>query len=151
MKKVLLSFILLVGNLLASEVNLQTPSNTLQSYYDAISEGDISALKQIMTPQSYDTDIQVYALSLAFQNKEFHKNLKLYKTSPEAKRIVENGVKKKLQNRGKRTIIIKSELNLGSDRVAVRFTENSKKKQLYFRKIQQVWILDYLAGRNLKR
>lgn len=150
MKNLVLYFILLAGSLLASEVNLQTPSSALKSYYGAINEGDLSALKKVMTPQSYDTDIQIYALSMALKDKKFHQQLRQYNSSLQAKKIVEQAVKKKLEARKKRTIVIKKELQLSSNRVAVKFTENSKKKQLYFSHNKDRWQLDYLAGRVKK-
>jgi len=149
-KNLVLSFILLASSLLASEVNLQTPSTTLKSYYDAINEGDLLALKKIMTPQSYDTDIQIYALSIALKDKRFHQQLKQYNSSAQAKKNVEQAVKKKLKKRNTRTIVIKSERKLGPNRVAVKFTEDSKNRQLYFSHHMNIWQLDYLAGRTIK-
>jgi hypothetical protein len=133
---------------LASKVNLNTPSSAVQSYYDAINEGDMSSLAQVMVQDSYDKDVQVYALSIAFKDKEFHKTLRRYSSSEVAKKTVILAVEEKLKQRKKRSITIKKELSLGKDRVMVQFSEDSKQKQLYLSKHPQGWKIDYLAGRK---
>ena len=133
---------------LASEVNLSSPSSAVQSYTSAINEGDLVALKKVMVSKSYDTDIQVYVLSIALNDPSFHKALKMYSTSEKAKKIVEDAVEQKLQKRKNRVITIKKEIPLGKNRVMVRFIEENKKKQLYVNFINSEWRIDYLAGRK---
>lgn len=101
-----------------------------------------------MVKESYDTDVQVYALSIALRDTSFHKILKQYGISEKAKKIVEDAVREKLKKRKKRTISIKSEVSLGKKRAMVRFIENSKKKQLYVNHINKEWKVDYQAGRK---
>ena len=132
----------------ASEVNLTTPSTAVQSYYDAINDGDMTSLEQVMLQDSYDKDIQIYALSIAFKDKEFHKTLRRYSSSEVAKKTVILAVEEKLKQRKRRSIIIKKELSLGKDRVMVQFSEDSKQKQLYLSNHPQGWKIDYLAGRK---
>ena len=148
LNKLLLSLFLLVSTLLASEVDLCTPSSTVISYNNAMNDGDIDALKQIMVKSSFDTDMQVYALSIALKNPNFHIILKEYSKSDEARQIVIKEVKQKLYNRKKRTIVIDKEVAMGKDRVMVKFFEHSKQKQLYLEKKDKVWKINYLAGRK---
>ena len=133
---------------LASEVNLSSPSSTVHSYNSAINEGDLIALKKVMVLESYDIDIQIYALSIALKNPSFHETLKMYSKSEKAKKIVEDAVEQKLQKRKHRVIAIKKEIPLGKNRVMVRFLEENKKKQLYVNFINSEWRIDYLAGRK---
>ena len=149
MFKTSLLLLCLASLLLASEVNLNTPSTTVQSYYDAINEGDMNSLAQVMVKDSYDKDIQIYALSIAFKDKEFHKTLRQYNSSEIAKKTVTLAVEKKLKQRKQRTITIDKELSLGKNRVMVRFSEESKQKQLYLSYHPQGWKIDYLAGRKV--
>lgn len=143
-----LIFLLLASFSLASEVNLSTPSDTVQSYYNAVNEGDLIALKQIMVKESYDTDVQVYALSIALRDADFHKTLKQYSVSENSKQIVEKEVAKKLKERKNKTITIEKEISLGTDRVMVKFSEGSRKKQLYLSALAGQWKINYLAGRK---
>lgn len=148
MFKIFLLSLLLVSISLASNINLTTPTTAVQSYYDAMNEGDMKTLSQVMVQDSYDKEIQVYALSIAFKDKEFHKILKRYSSSETAKETVILAVEKKLKQRKKRNITINEELSLGKNRVMVRFTEDSKEKQLYLSHHKQGWQIDYLAGRK---
>ena len=140
--------LLLASISLASKVDLHTPSTAVQSYYDAINEGDMNALSQVMLQDSYDKDVQIYALSIAFKDKGFHKVLGRYNSSEDAKKTVILAVQEKLKQRKQRTIIINKEISLGKDRVMVRFSEESKQKQLYLSYHAQGWKIDYLAGRK---
>ncbi|WP_373001562.1 hypothetical protein [Sulfurimonas sp.] len=148
MLKILSLSLCLASFSLASEVDLNTPSRAVQSYYDAINEGDLNSLSKVMVKESYDTDVQVYALSIALKNKEFHKTLKQYSESETAKQSVLQAVEKKLQNRKKRDIVINKEVPIGKNRVMVRFSENLKPKQLYLSHHPEGWKIDYLAGRK---
>lgn len=149
MLKTLLFSLILVGFSLAGEVDLSTPSKAVESYYDALNEADMNALQETMLEDSYDTDIQIYALSLALQDKDFHKVLKEYQKSDKAKKIVIAAVEQKLRNRQKKSIIIQEEIPLGKNRAMVKFTEDLQKKQLYLSGHENTWKIDYLAGRKI--
>ena len=133
---------------LASEVILATPSSALQSYYNAVNDGDMKSLKQVMLEESYDKDVQIYALSIAFADKEFHQQLKQYSTSEDSKQIVTLAVEKKLKKRKRKEITVDKELSLGHNRMMVSFKEDSKQKQLYLSYHKEGWKIDYLAGRK---
>jgi len=142
--------LLLIASLsLASEVNLSTPIATVQTYYDAMNSADINSLKKSMVQDSFDMDMQVYALSIALNDKTFHKVLKQYSKNQTAKDIVIKKVEKKLQKRKKRTIKIDKEISMGKDRVMVKFFENSNNKQLYLSYKNKQWKINYQAGRKL--
>ncbi len=142
------TLILLAGALLASEVDLHSPSAAVTSYYDAMNEGDIAALEQIMVQESFDMDMQVYALSIALNDPDFHTILKQYGNSHEARTIVKKEVRKKLQDRPKRSINSFQETTMGPARVMVRFMEDEKMKQLYLSQHNNTWNIDYKAGRK---
>lgn len=148
MFKYFFTLFLLAGTLLASEIDLHSPSAAVISYYNAMNEGDIIALEQIMVQESFDLDMQVYALSIALKDQYFHTILKQYGNSHEAKMIVKKEVSKKLRKRPKRTISSLQEIKMGPERVMVRFMEDKKKKQLYLSQQNRDWKIDYKAGRK---
>lgn len=148
-RKVLI-FILFAGSLLASEVNLHSPDLAVLSYYDAINDGDLNALEKIMVPESFDMDVQVYALSIALRDPEFHTILKQYANSHVAREIVKKEVVQKLQKRSKRAATELYSISIGIDRSMVRFKEDGKIKQLYLSKQDKLWKIDYKAGRKTK-
>ncbi len=149
MNKVILTLLLLAGTLLASEVDLHSPSSAVPSYYDAMNEGDLVALEQSMVQESFDMDVQVYALSIALKDPDFHTILKQYANSQEAREIVKKEVVKKLRSRSKRAVTALHEVKIGSDRFMVRFMEDGKAKQLYLSKHETFWKIDYKAGRKM--
>lgn len=148
MNKVILTLLLLAGTLLASEVDLHSPSSAVTSYYDAMNEGDLVALEQSMVQESFDMDVQVYALSIALKDPDFHTVLKQYANSQEAREIVKKEVVKKLRTRSKRAATALHEVKIGPDRFMVRFMEDGKAKQLYLSKHETSWKIDYKAGRK---
>lgn len=124
------------------------PSSVVKAYYQAQSQGNIVKLKQIMTPFSFDTDMQVFALSIALKNPKFHAVLKQYGTSPKVNQAVQKAVSIKLQKRAKRKLSHFEEIPIGKERVMVRYLEAKHKKQLYLSMQDHHWKIDYLAGRK---
>jgi hypothetical protein len=93
--------------------------------------------------------IEVWALSVALKDKEFHKVLKQYGTSPEVDRQVKEAVRKKLQVTPPKTISDLEETPLGKSRCIIRYKENGKNKQLYTSLHGVLWKIDYMAGRQV--
>jgi hypothetical protein len=148
MVKATLTLLFLVGTMLASEVDLHSPAAAVTSYYAAMNEGDLSALEQTMVRDSYDLDVQVYALSIAFRDKTFHTVLKQYSQSQEARETVKKEVMKKLRERPEKTPVSLRVIETGDARAIVRFREEGKPKQLYLSRHDGVWKIDYQAGRK---
>ena len=134
--------------LLAHPYDFHTPQKSVQAYYKAINSADISLLQAVMTPDSFDTEIKIYALSIALNDKSFYQQFKLYNKSSDAKQSIIQKVKEKLEQRTARSIKIDKVIQLGTDRVMVKFYEDGKKKQLYLSRHNDAWIIDYLAGRK---
>jgi len=134
--------------LLAQPYDLSTPQSSVKAYYKALNTADISLLQTVMMPDSFDTDMQVYALSIALKDKTFHEQLKAYSKNTQAKKIVLKKVEEKLKHRPARSIEIDKVILLGEERVMVQFHEDGKKKQLYLSQRNEQWFIDYLAGRK---
>jgi len=146
-------FIVYIGLLFtllsAQEISLKTPEDTVQSYYYAMNNADIELLKSVMVKDSFDMTIEVWALSVALKDKEFHKVLKQYGSSPEVDKEVQEAVRKKLQAAPPKTISDLQVTPLGKSRCMVRYKENGKKKQLYTSLHGEIWKIDYMAGRQV--
>jgi hypothetical protein len=133
----------------AQEISLKTPSDAVQSYYYAMNHADIELLETVMVKGSFDMTIQVWALSVALKDKEFHKVLKQYGSSHDVDKQVREAVRKKLQSTPSKTISDLDETPLGKSRCMIRYKENGKKKQLYTSLHGAVWKIDYMAGRQV--
>jgi hypothetical protein len=147
-KRVVSAILFCASFLLAQTYELKTPQNSVEAYYKAINSADISLLQSVMTPASFDADMQIYALSIALNDKVFHQQLKAYNKTAQAKSSVIKKVEEKLQHRQARSIVINEVTTLGTDRAMVRFYEDGKKKQLYLSQQNKQWIIDYQAGRR---
>ncbi|MHC3993766.1 hypothetical protein ACXWTF_02990 [Thiomicrolovo sp. ZZH C-3] len=139
------------GLLSAGGLQLSTPVDTVTSYYRAMNSADLSALKQIMDKASYDTEIQVYALSIAFKDPGFHQRLKGYAEHKADRRAVERAVAEKLRQRPKRSIGGFTVQKIGKVRCSVKYMEDGKKRVLYVRKFNETWKIDHKAGRPTKQ
>jgi hypothetical protein len=148
LRRVVSTILFCASFLLAQSYELDTPQKSVNAYYIAVNSADIALLKSVMTPDSFDTDMQIYALSIALKDKSFHQQLKAYNTSVQAKELVIKKVQEKLKHRPARSITIDEVVSLGERRVMVQFHENGKKKQLYLSQENDKWIIDYLAGRK---
>jgi len=146
-------FIVYIGLLFtllsAQEISLKTPEGTVQSYYYAMNNADIELLKSVMVKDSFDMTVEVWALSVALKDKEFHKVLKQYGSSPEVDKEVQEAVRKKLQAAPPKMISDLQVTPLGKSRCMVRYKENGKKKQLYTSLHGETWKIDYMAGRQV--
>mgnify|MGYP000164866437 CR=1 FL=1 len=147
MRYIVLGFLLTF--LGAQEISLRTPKDTVQSYYYAMNHADIGLLETVMVKDSFDMTIEVWALSLALKDKDFHKVLKQYGTSPEIDKQVHEAVRKKLQAAPPKKISDLQETPLGKSRCMIRYKENGKKKQMYASLHGVVWKIDYMAGRQI--
>ncbi len=148
MMRFVLVITLLATLAFAKSVLYHSPQEVVKSYHEAINQGDIKTLKSVMVPDSFDVDMQSYALSVALADRSFHKVLKDYSENEKAKAIVIAVVEAKLKDRTPRTISDLKQIPLGKDRVMVRFLENGKKKQLYLSLEGTEWKINYLAGRK---
>ena len=140
---------LLIGTLWAQEVSLATPKEAVQSYYHAMNTADIILLERVMVKSSFDTTIEVWALSKALQDKEFHKVLKAYGSDPKIDNEVRQAVKEKLLKSPAKKISNLVETPLGKTRCMIRYKEDGKSKQLFTSLHANEWKIDFKAGRQI--
>ncbi|WP_345986069.1 hypothetical protein WCX49_02850 [Sulfurimonas sp. HSL-1656] len=135
------------GLLSAGGLQLSTPVDAVSAYYRAMNSADLTALKHVMEEASYDTEMQIYALSIAFKDPDLRQHLNGYAEHEADKLAVERAVADKLRQRPKRSVSGFTVQKLGKERCSVKYRENGKKRTLYVRKIGEIWKIDYMAGR----
>jgi len=140
---------LLLSTLWAQEISLSTPKEAVQSYYHAMNTANIDMLEKVMVKSSFDTTIEVWALSKALKDKEFHETLKAYGSDPKIDSKVKEAVKKKLLKSPAKKISNLVETPLGKSRCMVRYKEDGQSKQLFTSLHAGEWKIDYKAGRKI--
>lgn len=139
------------GLLSAGVLQLSTPVDAVTAYYRAMNSADLTTLKRVMDEASYDTEMQVYALSVAFIDPGFRKHLNGYAEHDADRLAVERAVAEKLRQRPKRSVSNFAVRSLGKERCSIKFLEDGKQRMLYVRKIGGVWKIDYRAGRSIPK
>lgn len=147
--KIIVYIGLLLNILCASEISQDTPEEAVMSYYYAMNYADVELLQKVMVKSSFDMTIEVYALSVALIDKDFAKTLKNYTTSLKANKEVKEVVRKKLENTPAKTISDLKSIPLGKTRCMIRYKEDGKSKQLFTSMHQNIWKINYKAGRKI--
>ena len=148
MKFLFLVATLFASFLLAGTATL-TPSQVVLKYQKAMNSGDMSMLAEVTVESTFDTNMEVYSLSMALTDKAFAKTRKAYASDEKARNIVIQAVAAKLKKRKARKISNLTEMPLGGNRIMVRYIEDGKKKQLYLSLEKDGWKVNYLAGRKI--
>lgn len=126
------------------------PSDILNLYYTSLYSGDLSAVKELMTEESYYMTLETFGLRLALRDPEFKAQLKEIKEDADALAEVENKLSFELISRKMSPVIeIKSTSSNGTKRQTIDYTEDGKVKNLYFSKEEDGWKINYYAGRKV--
>ena len=140
---------LLFTALWAQDLSLATPEGAVKSYYHAMNSADIELLQKVMVKESFDTTMEVWALSKALKDKEFAKVLKAYGRDAQTDKQVQAVVREKLLKSPPKKISALVPTLLGKTRCMVRYKEDGKKKQLFTSLHGSAWKIDYKAGRRV--
>ena len=126
------------------------PSDILSLYYTSLYSGDLSTVKELMTPESYTMTLETFGLRLSLRDQEFKAVLKKIKEDEDALTEVENKLSYDLISRKvSPEIDIKSVSWNGEKRQTIDYTEDGKTKKLYFSKEKDGWKINYYAGRKV--
>jgi len=126
------------------------PSDILNLYYTSLYSGDLCAVKELMTEESYYMTLETFGLRLALRDPEFKAQLKNIKEDEESLTEVENKLSFELISRKMSPVIeIKSTSWNGTKRQTIDYTEDEKMKKLYFSKEENGWKINYYAGRKI--
>ncbi len=137
-------------NRMMSHVML-VPSDILNLYYTSLYSGDLCAVKELMTEESYYMTLETFGLRLALRDPEFKAHLKNIKEDTDALAEVENKLSFDLISRKMSPKIeIKSTSWNGTKRQTINYTEDEKDKKLYFSKEENGWKINYYAGRKVE-
>jgi hypothetical protein len=125
------------------------PEDIVKRYYISLFNGDVESLKEIMTERSYLMTLEALGLRRSFKDKAFKESLSHIEESKESLHFVESEISQILLD--KRHLpalkILESKEN-GKDRKIVKYTEDDKIKKFYFSKENDLWKINYYAGRK---
>jgi hypothetical protein len=125
-------------------------SDILNLYYTSLYNGDLCAVKELMTKESYIMTIETFGLRLSLRDAEFKTQLKKIKEDTDSLDEVENKLSVELISRKlSPKIEIKSKEWNGTKRQTIEYTEDGKSKKLYFSKEEDGWKINYYAGRKV--
>jgi hypothetical protein len=125
-------------------------SDVLNLYYTSLYSGDLCAVKELMTEESYYMTLETFGLRLALRDPEFKAQLKNIKEDIDSLAEVENKLSFDLISRKLSPVIdIKSTSWNGIKRKTIEYTEDEKSKKLYFSKEENGWKINYYAGRKV--
>jgi hypothetical protein len=129
---------------------LLDPSDILHLYYTSLYGGDLCAVKELMTQESYFMTLETFGLRLSLRDAEFKAQLKKIQEDPDALDEVENKLSIDLisRKRSPKIEILSQKWN-GAKRQTIEYTEDKKSKKLYFSKEENGWKINYYAGRKV--
>ena len=129
---------------------MMEPDEILGLYYKALYSGDLSLVKDLMTPESYFMTLETFGLRLSFRDADFKARLKVVEEDATSLAEVENKLSEDLISRKlSPKIEIKSQEWNGTERQTIEYTEDEKSKKLYFSKEEDGWKINYYAGRKV--
>lgn len=129
---------------------LLDPSDILNLYYTSLYNGDLCAVKELMTKESYMMTLETFGLRLSLRDTEFKAQLKKIKEDKDSLDEVENKLSAELISRKLAPKIeIKNKESNGTKRQTIEYTEDGKSKKLYFSKEEDGWKINYYAGRKV--
>ena len=124
-------------------------TRSLLSYYEALERGDLRALATLMTKRSYLMTLKSLGLKRAVKEKTFKVLIEGIEKSEKALKRVETLLSEELTKEAHaHDIALLAFDPSGSNRVAVRYTENGQPKKLFFSYLQGSWKIDFTAGRQ---
>ncbi len=125
-------------------------SDILNLYYTSLYSGDLTAVKELMTPESFIMTLETFGLRLALRDPAFKAQLKKIDEDADVLAEVENKLSFELISRKlSPKIEIKSTSWNGTKRQTIEYTEDEKTKKLYFSKEEDGWKINYYAGRKV--
>jgi hypothetical protein len=134
-----------------SRMRRQSPEKVVKAYYDAMEAGELSAVKALMTKESYLMTLESFGLALAFHDPAFKTLLRHSEKNLDALQEVEKAISADLKVRhGVKKIVTGKIISNGAGRVTVHFEENGRSKKLYLSEKGGRWLLDYKAGRRTR-
>ncbi len=128
----------------------ETLTRSLLSYYETLSEGDLTKLASLMTKESYLTLLNAVGFKRSFKDKEFQQTIKKSGEDEASLVIVEAVLSADLAKEANRhEIALVSFEAKGPQRVTVHYKEDGHPKKVYFSSATGAWKIDYNAGRKV--
>jgi len=133
-----------------TDEDLIEPDMIVFKYYKALYNGNLEIVKNILTPKSYIMMLESFGLKLSFEDPSFKSELEKVEEKASSLMQVEKALSDDLisRNLSPKIDILEVESN-GSERITVYYTEDGKRKNLYFSKEDSGWKINYYAGRPI--
>jgi hypothetical protein len=126
-----------------------TLQESLFSYYDSLTKGDLPKLSPLMTKESYLLTMSTLGFKRAFRDESFKYLLEKIETDSNALLEVEEILSHELKKEARKHIIkVLSYEPKGPDRVTLRYTQDTQSKKIYFSNEDGRWKIDLKAGRQ---
>jgi hypothetical protein len=127
---------------------MMQPEEIVMRYYQALCGGNVQEAKEFMTKKSYFMALQSLGIRMSLQNPIFKSLLDKIEEDQDSLKEVEERLSAELLSRNRSPhITIKQIVVNGSWRKIVSYEEDGKAKKLYFSKVNNLWLIDYYAGR----
>jgi hypothetical protein len=128
----------------------ENSSSIVKHYYTSLYSGDLQSVKDIMTERSYIMMLESFGLRLSLEDPAFKIQLAKIEEDKSSLLAVEKKLSVELasRNRSPQINILQVQSN-GTERQTVEYTEDGKAKKLYFSKKDDLWLIDYYAGRPI--
>ena len=125
-------------------------TESLLSYYETMSKGELKKLSSLMTEESYLTLIKALGFKRSFKDKTFQSILKKSDQDHLSLETVEAVLSTDLAKEAvQHKIVLISFETKGPQRITVHYTEDDKLKKVYFSSTTGKWKIDYNAGRKI--
>jgi hypothetical protein len=122
---------------------------SLFSYYDSLSKGDLLKLSSLMTKESYLVTISTLGFKRAFRDESFKYLLEKIETDSDALLEVEKILSREIKEEARKYVIqVLSYEPKGPERVTLHYTQEIKIKKIYFSNQDGRWKIDLKAGRQ---
>ncbi len=129
---------------------MMQPDKVVIKYYEALYDGDLETVRELMTQKSYLMMIESFGLELSLKNPSFGLELKRIEEDSASLKKVEGTLSGEIKSYQLSPVIdiLRIEQN-GSSRKTVYYTEDNNRKNLYFSKEGNSWKINYYAGRPI--
>jgi hypothetical protein len=133
-----------------SKIEQYNQSSFVLAYYSALYSGDLQTVRTLMTRKSYLMLLESFGLGLSFNDPDFRVLLSKIEEDRGSLEAVEEKLSKDIASRhlSPNIRILKTNKN-GKERRTIHYREDGKEKKLYFSRENDVWKINYFAGRKV--
>lgn len=122
---------------------------SLLSYYDALKKGNMQKLSTLMCQESYISTLESLSFKHIFKDAKFKEVIAKAQSDSVCLQKVEETISEDLKQRVYTPIIDEITFEpMGYDRITLHYKENGHAKKQYYSLQNELWKIDYKAGRK---